>query len=105
MDLILDFFNKKKTIEHLNIRATLLKSEYRRIVLEIIDKSILLHAPFLKNKSNMDLILKRWDEFLKEYIKRKDTDIMKKEADKLFVKLYKENYTKFKKYNLNLEKK
>ncbi len=104
-DLIVDFFNKKKTIEHLNIRATLLKSEYRRIVLEIIDKSILLHAPFLKNKSNMDLILKRWDEFLKEYIKRKDTDIMKKEADKLFVKLDKENYTKFKKYNLNLEKK
>ena len=89
----------------MNIRATLLKSEYRRIVLEIIDKSILLHAPFLKNKSNMDLILKRWDEFLKEYIKRKDTDIMKKEADKLFVKLDKENYTKFKKYNLNLEKK
>ena len=30
---------------------------------------------------------------------------MKKEADKLFVKLDKENYTKFKKYNLNLEKK
>ena len=104
-DLIVEFFNKKKTIENLNIRATLLNSEYRRIILEIIDKSILLHAPFLKNKSNIGLILKGWDEYLVEYLKKKNTNIMKKEADKLLTKLDEENYIKFKKYNLNIEKK
>ena len=104
-DLIVEFFNKKKTIENLDIRATLLNSKYRRIILEIIDKSILLHAPFLKNKSNIDLILKGWDEYLVEYLKRKNTNIMKKEADKLLTKLDEENYIKFKKYNLNIEKK
>ena len=104
-DLTVDFFNKKKTIENLNIRTTLIKSEYKRIVLEIIDNSILLHAPFLKNKSNIDLILKGWNEYLKEYLEKKDTNMMKKEADKLLIKLDEENYTKFKKYNLNIEKK
>ena len=104
-DLTVDFFNKKKTIENLNIRTTLIKSEYKRIVLEIIDNSILLHAPFLKNKSNIDLILKGWNEYLKEYLKKKNTNMMKKEADKLLIKLDEENYTKYKKYNLNIEKK
>ena len=104
-DLTVDFFNKKKTIENLNIRATLIKSDYKRIVLEIVDNSILLHAPFLKNKSNIDLILKGWNEYLKEYLEKKDTNMMKKEADKLLIKLDEENYTKFKKYNLNMEKK
>ena len=104
-DLIVEFFNKKKTIENLDIMATLLNSKYRRIILEIIDKSILLHAPFLKNKSNIGLILKGWDEYLVEYLKKKNTNIMKKEADKLLTKLDEENYIKFKKYNLNIEKK
>ena len=104
-DLIVEFFNKKKTIENLDIRATLLNSKYRRIILEIIDKSILLHAPFLKNKSNIGLILKGWDEYLVEYLKKRNTKIMKKEADKLLTKLDEENYIKFKKYNLNMEKK
>ena len=104
-DLIVEFFNKKKTIENLDIRTTLLNSKYRRIILEIIDKSILLHAPFLKNKSNIGLILKGWDEYLVEYLKKKNTNIMKKEADKLLTKLDEENYIKFKKYNLNMEKK
>jgi len=104
-DLIVEFFNKKKTIENLDIRATLLNSKYRRIILEIIDKSILLHAPYLKNKSNIGLILKGWDEYLVEYLKKKNTNIMKKEADKLLTKLDEENYIKFKKYNLNMEKK
>ena len=104
-DLIVEFFNKKKTIENLDIMATLLNSKYRRIILEIIDKSILLHAPFLKNKSNIGLILKGWDEYLVEYLKKKNTNIMKKEADKLLTKLDEENYIKFKKYNLNMEKK
>ena len=104
-DLIVEFFNKKKTIENLDIRATLLNSKYKRIILEIIDKSILLHAPFLKNKSNIGLILKGWDEYLVEYLKKKNTNIMKKEADKLLTKLDEENYIKFKKYNLNIEKK
>ena len=99
------FLIKKKTIENLNIRATLIKSDYKRIVLEIVDNSILLHAPFLKNKSNIDLILKGWNEYLKEYLEKKDTNMMKKEADKLLIKLDEENYTKFKKYNLNMEKK
>ena len=83
----------------------MLNSKYRRIILEIIDKSILLHAPFLKSKSNVDLVLKGWDEYLVGYLKKKNTNIMKKETDKLLTKLNKENYIKFKKYNLNIEKK
>ena len=103
-ELIVDLFNKK-TIENLNIRTTLLNSEFRRVVLEIIDKSILLHAPFLKNKSNMDLILKRWNEYLVEYLKKKNTSVMKKEANKMLTKLNEESYLRFKKYNLNVKKK
>ena len=64
----------------------MIKSEYKKIVLEIIDNSILLHAPFLKNKSNIDLILKGWNEYLKEYLKKKDTIMMKKVADNRFIK-------------------
>ena len=86
-DAIISLYSKKKTIENLNIRATLLNSEYKGIVLEIIDKSILLHAPFLKNKSNINLILERWKEYLEEYLRKKDTNIMKKEANKLLTKL------------------
>ena len=104
-DAIISLYSKKKTIENLNIRATLLNSEYKGIVLEIIDKSILLHAPFLKNKSNINLILEKWKEYLEEYLRKKDTNIMKKEANKLLTKLDKENYLKFKKYNLNIKKK
>ena len=104
-DAIISLYSKKKTIENLNIRATLLNSEYKGIVLEIIDKSILLHAPFLKNKSNINLILERWKEYLEEYLKKKDTNIMKKEVNKLLTKLDKENYLKFKKYSLNTKKK
>ena len=104
-DAIISLYSKKKTIENLNIRATLLNSEYKGIVLEIIDKSILLHSPFLKNKSNINLILERWKEYLEEYLRKKDTNIMKKEANKLLTKLDKENYLKFKKYNLNIKKK
>ena len=104
-DAIISLYSKKKTIENLNIRTTLLNSEYKGIVLEIIDKSILLHAPFLKNKSNINLILERWKEYLEEYLRKKDTNIMKKEANKLLTKLDKENYLKFKKYNLNIKKK
>ena len=104
-DAIISLYSKKKTIENLNIRATLLNSEYKGIVLEIIDKSILLHAPFLKNKSNINLILERWKEYLEEYLKKKDTNIMKKEVNKLLTKLDKENYLKFKNYSLNTKKK
>ena len=104
-DVIISLYSKKKTIENLNIRTTLLNSEYKGIVLEIIDKSILLHAPFLKNKSNINLIIERWKEYLEEYLRKKDTNIMKKEANKLLTKLDKENYLKFKKYNFNIKKK
>ncbi len=103
--VIISLYSKKKTIENLNIRATLLNSEYKGIVLEIIDKSILLHAPFLKNKSNISLIIERWKEYLEGYLRKKDTNIMKKEANKLLTKLDEENYLKFKKYNLNIKKK
>ena len=103
-ELIVDLFNKK-TIENLNIRATLLNSEYKKVVLEIIDKSILLHAPFLKNKSNINLISEGWNEYLVEYLKKKDNNILKKEASKLLTKLNEENYKRFKKYNLNAKKK
>ena len=103
-ELIVELFNKK-TIENLNIRTTLLNSEFRKVVLEIIDKSILLHAPFLKKKSNMNFILERWNEYLAEYLKKKDINIMKKESNQLLTKLNEESYLKFKKYNLNLKKK
>ena len=65
----------KKTIENLNFSASLLNSEHKDIVLEIIDKSILLHAPFLKNKSNMDIILEGWIEYFKMYLNLAYDDI------------------------------
>ena len=76
-DIVL-LFNKKKTIENLNIRATLLNSKHKDNVLEIIDKSILLHAPFLKSKDNLDLIEKKWNEYLEVYLKKIDNNNMKK---------------------------
>jgi hypothetical protein len=51
------------------------------------------------------LIIERWKEYLEEYLRKKDTNIMKKEANKLLTKLDEENYLKFKKYNLNIKKK
>ena len=104
-DFIIDLFNNKKIIENSNIRATLLNSDYKGIVLQIIDKSILLHAPFLKNKGNIDTILEGWNEYLVEYREKNEKNIMKKEANKLLTNLNKENYGKFKKYNLGLKKK
>ena len=53
----------------------------------------------------MDLILKRWNEYLVEYLKKKDTSVMKKEANKMLTKLNEESYLRFKKYNLNIKKK
>ena len=74
-DAIISLYSKKKTIENLNIRATLLNSEYKGIVLEIIDKSILLHAPFLKNKGNIDTILEGLNEYLVEYREKNENNI------------------------------
>jgi hypothetical protein len=51
------------------------------------------------------LIIERWKEYLEGYLRKKDTNIMKKEANKLLTKLDEENYLKFKKYNLNIKKK
>ena len=58
-----------------------------------------------KKKSNMNFILKGWNEYLAEYLKKKDINIMKKESNQLLTKLNEESYLKFKKYNLNLKKK
>ena len=99
-DIVL-LFNKKKTIENLNIRATLLNSKHKDNVLEIIDKSILLHAPFLKSKDNLDLIEKKWNEYLEVYLKKIDNNNMKKKANELLTKLNQENYQRFK----NIKKK
>ena len=99
-DVIISLYSKKKTIENLNIRTTLLNSEYKGIVLEIIDKSILLHAPFLKNKSNINLIIERWKEYLEEYLRKKDTNIMKKEAIKLKKIICKKKKNSLKKFFL-----
>ena len=99
-DIVL-LFNKKKTIENLNIRATLLNSKHKDNVLEIIDKSILLHAPFLKSKDNLDLIEKKWNEYLEVYLKKIDNNNMKKKANEFLTKLNQENYQRFK----NIKKK
>ena len=103
--LILDIFHEKKTIENLNIRATLLNSKYKGIVIKIIDKSILLHAPFLKDKSNIDLIVEGWNEYLEGYLKKKDNIMQKTKANKLLKSLNEEDFNKFKEFNLNSKKK
>jgi len=103
-ELIVNLFNKK-TIENLNIRATLLNSEHKDIVLEIIDKSILLHAPFLKNKSNMNIILEGWIEYFKMYLNKKKINIKKKEVKLALKDLNEENYLKFKKIQSKFNKK
>ena len=103
--LILNIFNEKKTIENLNIRATLLNSKYKGIVIKIIDKSILLHAPFLKDKSNIDLIVEGWNEYLEGYLKKKDNIMQKTKANKLLKSLNEEDFNKFKEFNLNSKKK
>ena len=103
-DSIVNLFNKKE-IETLNIRATLLKSEYRGIVLEIINKSILLHAPFLKSNSNIDLILKGWDEYFNMYLSKKNIDISKQEAKLALKNLDEKNYIKFKEIQSKYKKK
>jgi len=94
-----------KTIENLDIRATLLKSEYQDIVLKTIDKSILLHAPFIKSKSNINLILKGWNEYFDMYLEKKGLNTMKKKVNTVLTKLDKENYLKFKEYNSYIQKK
>ena len=99
------YFTKKKTIENLNIRATLLNSKYKGIVIKIIDKSILLHAPFLKDKSNIDLIVEGWNEYLEDYLKKKDNIMQKIKANKLLKSLNEEDFNKFKEFNLNSKKK
>ena len=105
-DSIVNLFNKKE-IETLNIRATLLKSEYREIVLEIINKSILLHAPFLKSNSNsnIDLILKGWNEYFNMYLSKKNIDISKQEAKLALKNLDEKNYIKFKEIQSKYKKK
>ena len=105
-DSIVNLFNKKE-IETLNIRATLLKSEYRGIVLEIINKSILLHAPFLKSNSNsnIDLILKGWNEYFNMYLSKKNIDISKQEAKLALKNLDEKNYIKFKEIQSKYKKK
>ena len=85
----------------MNIRATLLNSKHKDNVLEIIDKSILLHAPFLKSKDNLDLIEKKWNEYLEVYLKKIDNNNMKKKANEFLTKLNQENYQRFK----NIKKK
>ena len=103
-DLIVDIFNKK-TIENPNIRATLINSEYRKTVMEIIDKSILLHAPFLKNKDDITKILEGWNEYYNMYLLKKSVDIREKEAKLALKNLDKENYTKFKEIQSKYKKK
>ena len=45
------------------------------------------------------------ERILRRIFEKKDTNIMKKEVNKLLTKLDKENYLKFKKYSLNTKKK
>ena len=85
----------------------MLKSEYRGIVLEIINKSILLHAPFLKSNSNsnIDLILKGWNEYFNMYLSKKNIDISKQEAKLALKNLDEKNYIKFKEIQSKYKKK
>ena len=94
----------KKLIEKNNLRTTLLKSEHKEIVSKIINKSILLHAPFLKSKNDIDAILSGWNEYYGIVIEKKELNFKKKNADIVLNKLNKENYEKFKKIS-NLSKK
>ena len=102
--LIINLFNKK-TIEKSNIRATLLNSEHKGIVSEIIDKSILLHASFLRSKNKIDLIIKGWNEYFEMYLKRKNLDMSEKESKLALKNLNEDDYIKFKEILLKYKKK
>ena len=103
-DLMVKFFDKK-TIEKFDMRATLLNSEFKKVVIEIINNSIFLHAPFLKKETNVDQILEGWHEYFVNYIKKKDKKIMKNKVNKMLNKLNEESYSEFKKFNSGLKKK
>ena len=104
-ELIIKLISTKKTIENSNIRATLLKSDYRDIIRKIIDKSILLHAPFLNSKNSNKAILEGWNEYLNMYLAKKNKNLISTQANKLLTKLDEENYLKFKETNSYIKKK
>ncbi len=95
----------KKLIEKNDLRATLLKSEHKEIVSKIINKSILLHAPFLKSKNNIEIVFNGWNEYYGVFLEKKRLDFNKKNADITLNELNKENYEKFRKISSLTKKK
>ncbi|PPR43594.1 MAG: DNA primase [Alphaproteobacteria bacterium MarineAlpha6_Bin2] len=95
--LILKLYNSKKTIENSYLRTKLLSSGYQEIIDKLIDKTIFVHAPFLKNLSNdFDKIVKGWSEYWEIYNKKAIFRELRKKADELLDDLNEENYSKLK---------
>ena len=92
--MILKLYNSKKTIENSHLRTKLLSSGYQEIVDKLIDKTIFVHAPFLKNLSNdFDKIVKGWSEYWEIYNKKAIFRELRKKADELLDDLNEENYS------------
>ena len=96
-NFILKLYNSEKLIENSNLRTKLLSSGYQEIVNKLIDKSIFIHAPFLKNlRNDFEKIVKGWNEYWDIYIKKNDFKKLKKEADIILNDLNEKNYSKLK---------
>ena len=96
-NFILKLYNSEKLIENSELRTKLLSSGYQEIVNKLIDKSIFIHAPFLKNlRNDFEKIVKGWNEYWDIYIKKNDFKKLKKEADIILNDLNEKNYSKLK---------
>ena len=95
--LIHELYNSKKKIEKLELRTKLLSSGYHQIIKKLVDNTIYIHAPFLKNQSHdFDKILKGWNEYYESYKKKNNVAKLKNEANHLLKDLNEENYKKLK---------
>ena len=100
---IFKLFNSKKIIENFNLRTKLISSGYHEIIKQLIDKTIYIHAPFLKNTSNdYSNIVKGWNEYWEIYKKKTEFSELNKETELLLTNLNEENYSKLK--NLHLKR-
>ena len=102
----MNLFNSKKLIENRDLDTKLISLGYHETISKLIDKSIYVHAPFLKSKTHKyDDILTGWNEYWMLYIKKKGNLKIQKEAEDLLQNLNIDNFKKFKDLKLKLKKK
>jgi len=105
-NIIFNLYNSKKLIENSDLDTKLISLGYHETISKLIDKSIYVHAPFLKSKKyKYDDILTGWNEYWMLYVKKKGKLRIQKEAENLLQNLNIDNFKKFKDLKLSLKKK